>query len=479
MQQATQAGPQEIAPMRLKLTDVLEATAGTLHSSPSKDLAFASVGIDSRRVSPGELFVALRGQNHDGHDFVSQALAEGARAAVVERLIPSVDPAALILVDDTLRALGDLAAATRIRSSMKVVAITGSNGKTTTKEMVAAICEAAPWSPASNRVLKNEGNLNNLIGLPLTLLRLAGDEAVGVLEMGMNQPGEIARLTEIARPDFGVVLNVGRAHLQGVGGLAGVAAAKGELFEGLSGDAVIAVNVDDPWVVKIADNFSGRKVYFGSRGEVRADNIVDFGFDGVGFDLLINGRRAKVRLRMIGRHNVTNALAAAAIGHAMGLPQGVIVKGLREASPPPMRMQVERLANGMMVLNDSYNANPSSVEAALEALRRMPGRLVVVLGAMWELGDESRRAHREIGERVASLGADLLVTLGELGESIAAGALEAGMAESAVHVCTTHEEAAEIVRRQREAGVVVLVKGSRGMKMEEVVRLLRGAAGAP
>jgi UDP-N-acetylmuramoyl-tripeptide--D-alanyl-D-alanine ligase len=466
--------------MRLELTEVVQATGGTLASSTNVDLpTFGAVTIDSRRVAAGDLFVALRGQTYDGHDFVAAALARGARAAIVDHIVSSVEPSVLIVVDDTLKALGDLAAFTRARSPMKVVAITGSNGKTTTKEMVAAICNVAVWPPPFQRILKTEGNLNNLIGLPLTLLRMTGDEAVGVLEMGMNQPGEIARLTEIARPDFGVVLNIGRAHLQGVGGLAGVAAAKGELFEGLRSDAVIAVNVDDPWVVKIAERFPGRKVRFGSRGEVEARNIVDFGFDGVGFELVIEGTGAKVRLRMIGLHNVKNALAAAALGHAMELPIDVIAKGLLEASPPPMRMQAERLANGVVILNDAYNANPSSVEAALEALRRIPGRLVVVLGAMWELGDEGRRAHREIGERVASLGADLLVTVGDLGEVIATGAVDAGMAETAVSVCATHQEAADAVMRNRQAGDVVLVKGSRGMKMEEVIRLLRGAAGAP
>lgn len=480
MERAFRAEPRQIAPMRLELTEILEVTgAGALTSARSGDVAFTRVVIDSRQVSEGDLFVALRGQKHDAHEFVGEALARGARAAIVDRVVQGAEPTRLILVGDTLRALGDLAAFCRARSSMKVVAITGSNGKTTTKEMVASICNAASWPPPFQRVLKTEGNLNNLIGLPLTLLRMTGDEAVGVLEMGMNQPGEIARLTEIARPDFGVVLNVGRAHLQGVGGLAGVAAAKGELFEGLGPDAAIAVNVDDPWVVKIAEKFSGRRIHFGSNGDVQARNVADFNFDGVGFDLLIEGARAKVRLRTIGLHNVTNALAAAALGYAMGLPIGVIAEGLRQAAPPAMRMEIEHLADGTVVLNDTYNANPSSVEAALEALRRMPGRLVVVLGAMWELGDEGRRAHREIGERVASLGADLLVTLGDLGDEIAAGARDAGMDDAAVHVCSTHRDAAEVVARNRQPGDVVLVKGSRGMKMEEVIRLLRGAVGAP
>lgn len=465
--------------MNLKLSDILRATGGAVVAALPDDAVFTSVTTDSRQVSPGALFIALRGLNHDAHDFVPQALSQGALGAIVDHVPPSFTHGGLVQVGDTLRALGDLAAWSRAQSAMKVVGITGSNGKTTTKEMVAAVCGAAPWRPPLNRVLKNEGNLNNLIGLPLTLLRRTGDEVVGVLEMGMNQPGEIARLTEIARPDFGVVLNVGRAHLQGVGDLAGVAAAKGELFANLSSDATIAVNSDDPWVLKIAAPFAGRKIFFGSGGDVRAENVVDFGFDGVAFDLVVEGMREKVRLRLVGQHNVSNALAAAAVTYAMGIPLEVIASGLRSASAPPMRMQVERLGNGVTLINDSYNANPSSVRVALDALGHIPGRQVVVLGAMWELGDESRRAHREVGEHAAALGVELLVTLGDLGETIAAGARDAGLSDAAVRVCTTHEEAADAVLQIWQPGDVVLIKGSRGAKMEEVIRLLRGTAGPP
>lgn len=465
--------------MAWKLNDVMAATGGTLLVPCAQSAPFTSVTIDSRRVHPGTLFVALRGETYDGHDFLDEAFARGAACALVHREAASSHKGGLIRVADTLRALGDLAAWHRAQFDVRIVGITGSNGKTTTKEMVASICAAAPWRAPHNRVLKNEGNLNNLIGLPLTLLRLVGEEAVGVLEMGMNRPGEIARLTEIARPDFGVVLNVGRAHLQGVGGLAGVAAAKGELFAGLAADAAIAVNADDPWVSKIAAPFSGRKLYYGRERDIRAEHIADFGIDGVGFDLVIGNERAKALLRLVGLHNVSNALAAATIGHAMGLSMEVIVAGLRGADAVPMRMQVERLANGIIIINDSYNANPSSVNVALEAVRRFPGRRVVVLGEMRELGDEGRRAHQKIGERVATLGTDLLVTLGDLGEVIAEGARRAGMPESAVHACHSHQDAAQAVIRYWRPGDVVLVKGSRALKMEEVVRLLHETAGPP
>ena len=364
--------------MHWTLQDVLTATRGDAAPQARRDLVFDAVTTDSRAVTPGALFVALRGVNHDAHDFVADALRNGAASAVVERTVAGVAAASLVRVSDTLKALGDLAAWTRSMHPLPVVAVTGSNGKTTTKEMIASICATAG---AAGGVLKSEGNFNNLIGLPLTLLQLRGDETVAVLEMGMNHPGEIARLTEIARPNYAVITNVGLAHLEGVGGtLAGVAAAKGELFAGLRRDGAIAVNRDDPWVRRLAACFPGRTVTFGRDGEVRARSINGQAGDGIVFDLQIGAHTAPVQLRLIGHHNVMNALAAAAIGHAMGLSLATIAQGLERTVGPAMRMKTMHLVNGVTVINDTYNANPSSVEAALVALRRFPGRPVVVLG---------------------------------------------------------------------------------------------------
>jgi UDP-N-acetylmuramoyl-tripeptide--D-alanyl-D-alanine ligase len=295
----------------------------------------------------------------------------------------------------------------------------------------------------------------------------------------MNRPGEIARLTEIARPDYGVVVNVGMAHIEGLGSMAGVAAAKGELFAGMSPGGTIAVNVEDEWVCRIAAPFPGRKIQFGRGAEVEARDVVDLGVDGVAFRLCVGRRTARVRLPLPGRHNVTNALAAAAIAHAMGMDLDVVAGGLGSTLAVPMRMQVCRLANGVTVVNDAYNANPSSVEAALETLSRVPGRLVVVLGDMRELGGESRRAHLEVGERAASLGVHRLVLLGDCAEALAAGARRAGMTPEALSLCSSHAEAADAVAADWRSGDTVLVKGSRGMKLEQVVRLLEeaGAAG--
>ncbi len=465
-------------PMNWTLQDVVNATGVTAAAAVADDVIFSSISTDSRQVEAGALFFALRGPRHDGHNFVAEALRLGAAGAVVDHPLEGVS-APLVCVPDTLVALGDLARWTRVRSPIRVVAITGSNGKTTTKEMIASICSAADFPPPRARILKTQGNENNLIGLPRTLLHLQGDEAVAVLEMGMNRAGEIARLSEIARPDYAVITNIGPAHLEGFGGsLAGVAAAKAELFTGLSREAVIAVNLDDEWVRRLATVFVGRQITFGSDAEVCARAVVDLGSDGIAFDLVVAERVAKVRLRCIGQHNVSNALAAAAIGHAMGLSIKVIVRGLERTVATAMRMQVTRLPNGVTLINDAYNANPSSVEAALLALRRFSGRPVVVLGEMWELGDEARRAHRLIGERAAALGVQQLFLMGAQAEAVAAGACAAGMRTEAIHVCGSHAEVADAVAARWQPGDIVLVKGSRGMKMEVVVRLLESTGSA-
>ncbi len=438
--------------------------------------AFVGVGTDTRALSAGVLFFALRGERFDAHDFVAEALRAGAGAVVVDHVVDGVGGPQLV-VPDTLQALGGLAAWYRRRQPMRVVAITGSNGKTTTKEMIAAICDVAYASKPQPAVLKTEGNLNNLIGLPLTVLRACGVEEVGVLEMGMNQPGEIARMTEIAAPDFAIVTNVGAAHLEKLGSLAGVAAAKGELYAGLPPHAVIAVNLQDPWVQRIAAPFGGRRVTYGEGGQVRAAHVVDLGVDGLGFELCIEGERAPVRLPLAGVHNVLNALGAAAMAHAMGVSLPHIVAGLARVAGAPMRMQVLRLAH-VTVINDAYNANPSSMTAALQALQRLPGRPVAVLGGMWELGAESERAHRELGERAAALGVVELVAVGAGAAAIADGARGAGMPATAVRVCADAASAVPVVRDIVRAGDVVLVKGSRGERMEQIVRGLEDAGGA-
>jgi UDP-N-acetylmuramoyl-tripeptide--D-alanyl-D-alanine ligase len=321
-------------------------------------------------------------------------------------------------------------------------------------------------------MLKTVGTENNLIGVPMTLLRLTGNEAVAVLEMGMNAPGEIARLVQIACPDVGVITNIGPAHLAGVGGtVAGVASAKAEMLAGMRRDATIAVNTQDEWVVRISEQFHGRRVEFGPGREVEGRTVTDFGLDGVAFELCVAGRVAKVRLRLPGAHNVANALAAAAVSHAIGLSLETIRAGLERVSLPPRRMQVLHLPNGVTVLNDSYNANPANVEAALSVLVRQPGRRIAVLGEMLELGEQSTALHEHVGALAAKAGVDALVAVGAQAHAVARGARLAGLEAAAICVCADPAEAAARVLAMLRARDFVLVKGSRGPLTEEVVRL--------
>lgn len=450
---------------------------------PAGGPSAAAVCTDTRRVVAGALFVALRGAHHDGHAFAADALRAGAAAVLVDHVPAGVDAARAFVVADTQRALGDLAAFTRRRWAGRVMAITGSNGKTTTKELLAAIVERA----FPGRVLKTAGNENNLIGLPLTLLRLRGDEAVAVLELGMNAFGEIARMTEIAAPDVGLITNVGPAHLEGLGSIDGVARAKGELFAGMPAAGAIAVNMDDPRVAAAAAAFPGRRIEFGAGRTVGAEAIDDRGVDGVAFTLAIGTQRGPVRLRAAGRHNVHNALAAAAAAHALGIDLDLIRAGLDAAEPPKMRMQVVRLANGVTLINDAYNANPASTEAALDAVGRLPGRAIAALGEMRELGADSAALHARVGAHAAAAGVAWLLAVGPGADPIAEGARQAG--GMTVDRCADAAAAAAAIAAAWQPGDTVLVKGSRGAddepgvrrygaRMAEVVALLQAAGGA-
>ncbi|GIW42127.1 MAG: UDP-N-acetylmuramoyl-tripeptide--D-alanyl-D-alanine ligase [Candidatus Binatia bacterium] len=456
--------------MRWTLGDIARLTGGELvRGDPAR--VVTRVGTDSRSIEPGALFFALRGPNFDGHDFVLAALDSGACGAVVSRDVPA-DRGCLVRVADTLRALGDLARAVRRSAPFeKVFALTGSNGKTTTKEMLASICETV----RPGEVLKTEGNWNNLVGVPLTLLRYEG-QRIGVFELAMNRRGEIARLTEIVAPDHAALLNVGPAHLEALGSLEGVADAKAEMLENLPGHAVAVLNADDPWVRRVSGRFPGRKVWFGREEPLRIENFTAHGFEGISFDLCAGVRRARVRLRVVGEHNARNALAAAALALSAEIPLEAVVEGLESFRPVAMRMEVLRLRNGVTVVHDAYNANPASVEAALRTLRSLAGRPLAVLGEMRELGSGAEEEHRRVGEWVARYGVEEVVVVGRAAEAIAVGALSQGMRADAVARCETPEEAARLVRERWRPGDVVLVKGSRLARLERTVELLRKAS---
>ena len=458
--------------------EILAATGGTILREGKKRV-FGEVVTDSGKVKKGSVFIALKGERLDGHQFVGEAVSRGARCVIVHRNPghSNLRNVTVVRVRNTLRALGDLAHYRREKFAPKVLAITGSNGKTTTKEMVAAILEEASMEgkPLRGKVLKTDGNFNNLVGLPLTLLRLRQTDKVAVVELGTNRPGEIRRLAEIADPDMGVITSVAAAHLEGLASLPGVAREKGELYRHVRPQGTIAVNVDDPWVRRLASRFKGDKITYGKRGQVRAASWRSLGARGVEFALHAGNQRCQVRLNFLGPHNIVNALGAAAMAYGMGVGIAEIRRGLQSAKPFAMRMQVEDW-KGVGVINDAYNANPASMEAALKTLAAINcrGDKIAVLGDMFELGTQSRKQHLRLGEHVARAGIDRLYLLGEQAKEVRKGALRAGMRAGTITVGRDQSDLAAQIRHRVRKGDWLLFKGSRGMKMENVLAQLKG-----
>ena len=427
---------------------------------------FRRPAIDSRLCGRGDLFVALAGPERDGHAFVCDAVARGARGVLVRRLPKALsDDVAAFVVPDTLAALQRLAAERRERRRVTVVGVTGSVGKTTTKDLTAALLER------SGPVLKSEANYNNEIGLPLTLLELTHRHRRAVLEMAMRAPGEIATLCEIARPHVGVVTNVGHSHLEQLGSLEAVAAAKGELVEHLPSDGVAVLNADDPLVRAMSARTEARTVLFGLSpdADARATEIAGHGLEGITFRLHWQGGSVPVRSNLPGRHNVANTLAAAAVGLAEGMDLKEVAAAL-EAAHVAGRIRVLRGRGGCTILDDTYNASPDSVAAALELLKELPGRRIAVLGEMKELGSAEREGHLEVGRRAAEA-ADVIHTVGELGGLIAEASREAGHDDT--HAWPTKEAAGEAVAADLRPDDVVLLKASRAMALETLLEALK------
>lgn len=462
--------------MTFSIQEILKATGGRLLQG-SEDVACEAISTDTRTIPDGALFIALRGSRFDGHDFVLEAFKKNARGIVIEEnqieKIPwkGDETKPVILVTDTLRALGDLARHHRRKFQIPVVALTGSNGKTTTKEMISTCLET------TFPVLKTKGNLNNLIGLPLTLLGLTEKERIAVVEMGMNVPGEIRRLTEIAEPDVGLITNIQKAHLEGMGSLERIQAEKGELFRRMRSDGSIIVNQDDPRVVALAEEFEGQKITFGidHSADVMARAIRLKGKEGTSFTLLCEGEEREVCLPLLGKHFVYNALSAIATGSLFGIDLLNLLEALEQFRPYPMRMEVRTFENGATLINDAYNANPSSMELALQTLSEVKGRgrAIAVLGDMLELGEFMVEAHRRLGKKVAALSIDFLFTFGEKAPVVVESAIREGMDPQRARVVDSHAEAASLVRSIAREGDWILIKGSRGMGMEKVVDDLR------
>lgn len=454
--------------MAIGIKDILDATGGKVMKAGG--LSFTGITTDTRKVAQGELFVALAGPRFDGHDFVGAAIEAGAAGAVVRKgfAAQGIGAGCIIEVPDTLRALQDIAAHVReMHAGTPVVGVTGTNGKTTTKEMLYAILNTR------GPVLKNEGNLNNEIGLPLTLVKLAQEHWAAVLEMGMSAPGEIARLAEIARPGVGVITNIGPGHLESLGDIQAVARAKGELVDALPEDGRAVLNMDDPQLAGLIEKNAERAVTFGLSPDAMfsASDISETG-TGIRFRMAIPSGSAEITLPAIGLHNVMNALAASAASWCLGMGIDEMKAGLAGFRPASMRMQLVEVA-GVKIINDAYNANPASMAAALNTLANFRDcRKVAVLGEMLELGASSADSHYTVGRLAGAAGLSLLVLVGSQASETARGAMESGMAEDEIVILPSSEDAAELLARKVMPGDCVLVKGSRGMRMELVVKRL-------
>jgi UDP-N-acetylmuramoyl-tripeptide--D-alanyl-D-alanine ligase len=448
--------------MKVPLARVAEFLSSTGEFDPRA--VAQGYSIDSRTIRSGELFFAVKGERMDGHDFVEQALQKGAVAAVVrkDQLTRYPKKARLLPVTDTLVSLQTLATAVRRLWGKPLVGVTGSVGKTTTKEAIAhVLC-------TRYRVLKSEGNFNNHFGLPLMLLKLEPGQEIAVIEMGMSHAGEISALAKIAHPEIGVVTNVAPVHLEFFKSVSDIARAKYELIESLPATGTAVLNADDEYVSQFGRDFKGKVVTYGLGpiADVRAENIKTLGAGGSTFDVLAGGCRENATLPLVGTHNIHNALAAVAVGLDRGLTPSEAVGALTSLAPPDKRGEVVQLDN-ITVINDCYNSNPKALEAMVDALAAMPAsRRIVVAGEMLELGPAGEELHRRVGQYMAEKKIDLLIGVQGLAQQMVESARESGMR---AEFMATPEEAGERLARETRDGDLVLLKASRGVKLERTL----------
>ena len=442
----------------MRLTDAARALDAELIGA---DAEFTSVSTDTRTIKPGALFIALRGERFDGHAFVAQALAAGAIAAMVDEKFEGQGN--LLRVADTRLGLGRLAAHWRKKFDIPLVAVTGSNGKTTVKEMIAAILRTACGDDA--QVLATEGNLNNDIGVPQMLLRLNAAHRYAVIEMGMNHFGEIDYLTHMASPDVALVNNAQAAHLAGLGSVEGVARAKGEIYDGLKAGGTAIINADDAYAPLWRELAAGKTILeFGIDHPAAVTGSYQMLPEGVALEIVVPQGKVKAMLHASGVHNVRNALAACAAASALNVPCEVIGQGLGRFAPVKGRLQHKPALHGAMLIDDTYNANPSSMRAAVDVLAATSGKKVLVLGDMGELGNDAWQLHGEIGAYAKAQGIDVLYCLGDNARNMAAQ-----FGQNAWHFERIQELLADL-ENLLAPGVTVLVKGSRFMEMERVVK---------
>ena len=461
--------------MKLPLSRIAEFVSAS--GSYDGNVIAQRYSIDSRTIQPGDLFFAVKGERLDGHDFVEQAFSKGAVAAVVRKdhLGRYLVNTPLLPVDDTLVALQTLATAVRRLWGKSLIGVTGSTGKTTTKEAIAHVLSSR------FRVLKSEGNFNNHFGLPLTLLRLEPEHDAAVIEMGMSHAGEIAALAKIAQPEIGVVTNVAPVHLEFFNSLADIARAKYELIESLPSGGTAVLNADDEYVSQFGRDFHGKVVLYGFRSpaDVRAENVKHHGAEGSTFDVVVGSCREQASLPLVGAHNIYNALAAVAVGIERGLTLSEALGALATLAPADKRGEVVKLGN-ITIINDCYNSNPKALDAMVDALAAMPAkRRIVVAGEMLELGAAGEEMHRSSGRHMAERKIDVLVGVRGLAQSMVDSARESGMR---AEFLATPQEAGEWLARETREGDVVLLKASRGVKLEQALEYWKshraGASGA-
>jgi UDP-N-acetylmuramoyl-tripeptide--D-alanyl-D-alanine ligase len=447
----------------LSLRKIAEFAQGSLTAGDAA-LTVSKISTDSRTIQPRDLFVPLRGENFDGHKFVEQAGERGAVGAIVEENWKGATTKnfALIRVPDTLAGYQNLAANYRRSLPLKVIAITGSNGKTSTKDFVAATLSRG------FRVTKTEGNFNNHVGLPQTMLAASSNDEIGVWEIGMNHPGEIAALSKLAAPDAAIITNVGLAHIEFMGSREAIAAEKGALAEAVGADGTVILNADDPFSQAMSERIQAKVIFAGiENGSVRASEVSQSP-TGCEFTIMEGAHRCRAQLPVPGIHMVQNAILAVATGRLFGLSLEDCAAGLASAPLTKARLQIKEIS-GIQFIDDSYNANPDSMKAALRTLVELDtdGRRIAVLGQMNELGEESERHHREVGEAAAAFGIDELIAVGPTGAGIARAAKKAGLAKSLS--VDSPDGAAQLLEETASPGDLILVKGSRSARMEQVL----------
>jgi UDP-N-acetylmuramoyl-tripeptide--D-alanyl-D-alanine ligase len=452
----------------ISLSQICGATNGKLEKGDPQ-APIGHISTDTRTLPPGSLFIALRGERFDGHAFIGSAVGQGAAAVMVEDTEGVPENAACIRVADTLAAFKELAAWYRSRFDIPLIAVTGSTGKTSTKDMTAAMLSAL------HDTHKNTGNLNNEIGLSHTLLGLERHHAAAVVEMGMNHAGEIAVLSRMAGPTVAVITNIGHSHIGNLGSRENILAAKLEVLEGMAPGAPLVINGDDPMLTQAAEAMTRPVIRCGFSGEndVRALDVRLMGEQGSAFTAAAGEDRCEIELSFPGRHSIQNCLCALGAVRAAGLSLMEAAEGIKALAAPKMRFCIDKMPNGTRIINDAYNASPDSVAAALDVLMDMQARRrYAVLGDMLEMGDYAPQVHYDTGGRAAGSGVDVLVAVGPLSVHTARGARDAGMDDSFVFHCLDHAGAVTYLRALLGPGDAVLVKGSRGMRMEQIVDAL-------